>query len=142
MKPFPFPTESIADPDTTNAVKWGEYIALNQLECFSCHSKDFADNDYFTPSKSPGFFGGGNEMYGMDGKKIKSLNITMDETGIGGWSEEDFIKAVKFGIKPGSQPALRYPMQPYSNLSDSEVKAIYAYLKTVPKIRNKVDRNL
>ena len=142
MKPFPYPKEVIPGPDTTNAVKWGEYIALNQLECFTCHSKDFADNDYFTPSKSPGFFGGGNEMYGLDGKKMKSLNITMDETGIGGWSEDDFIKAVKYGLKPGNQPALRYPMQPYTALSDSEVKAIFSYLKTVPTINNKVERNL
>ncbi|RYG43691.1 MAG: hypothetical protein EOO01_20880 [Chitinophagaceae bacterium] len=81
-------------------------------------------------------------MIGLEGKKLKSLNITMDETGIGGWSEDDFVKAVKYGIIPGNKPALRPPMQPYSALTDSEVKAIYAYLKTVPKIKNKVDRNL
>jgi hypothetical protein len=44
---------------------------------------------------------------------------------------------VKSGILPGNQPALRYPMQPYAPLSDSEVKAIFAYLKTVLKIKNK-----
>jgi mono/diheme cytochrome c family protein len=142
MEPFPYPKEPIPGPDTTNKVSWGKYIALGQLECFSCHSLDFAKNDYFNPEKSPGFFGGGNEMVGMEGKKLKTLNITMDETGIGGWSEEDFVKAVKTGIVPGNAPALRPPMQPYSNLTDSEVKAIYAYLKTVPRIKNKVDRNL
>lgn len=142
MKPFPYPKEKLAEPDTTNRAKWGEYIALDQLECFSCHSQDFAKNDYFHPEKSPGFFGGGNEMYDRDGKKIKSQNITMDETGIGALSEDDFVKAVKTGILPGNQPALRNPMQPYLALSDNEVKAIYAYLKTVPKIKNKVDRNL
>lgn len=142
IKPFPYPKGPIPNPDTTNAVKWGEYIALNQLECYSCHSKDFADNDYFNPPKSPGFFGGGNEIYDKEGKALKSLNITMDETGIGGWSEEDFVKAVKYGQLPNNQPGLRYPMQPYANLSDAEVKAIFAYLKTVPKINNKVDRNL
>ncbi len=41
---------------------------------------------------------------------------------------------------PGDQPALRPPMAPFSNLSDGEAKAIFAYLKTVPKFKNKVDR--
>ena len=140
MKPFPYPKNSIADPDTTNPVKWGQYIALNQLECYSCHSKDFAKNDYFNPPNSTGFFGGGNSMYSVDGTKVSSLNITMDESGIGSWSEADFMKAVKYGQVPGNGPALRYPMQPYSSLTDAEVKAIYAYLKTVPKLHNKVDR--
>ena len=139
-KPFPYPKQTIPEPDTTDLVKWGKYIACYQLECFACHSKDFAKNDYFTPEKSKGFFGGGNEMYNEEGKKLVTLNITMDEeTGIGKWTEEQFIKAVKSGQVPNG-PALRYPMQPYSNLTDQEVKAVYAYLKTVPKIHHKVER--
>ena len=143
VKPFPLPKEKIADPDTSNAIALGKYIALYQMECFSCHSKDFAKNDYFVPEKSPGFFGGGNTVYNQDGQKLQSLNITMDEnTGIGNWTEEQFIKAVKTGVVPNDQPALRQPMQPYSNLTDKEVSAIYAYLKTIPKLDHKVERKL
>ncbi|RYY81749.1 MAG: c-type cytochrome, partial [Chitinophagaceae bacterium] len=132
---------AIPAPDSTNAVAWGRYIAVAQLECFSCHSRDFARNDYFNPEKSPGFFGGGNEMYTPDGKKIVSRNITMDlETGIGKWSEEDFIQAVKYGKLPHGQDALREPMQPYSQLTDSELRAIWAYLKTVPVQQHQVER--
>lgn len=143
MKPFPYPDHEISDPDTTNLVEWGKYIALGQLECFSCHSRDFATNDFFEPEKSKGYFGGGNVLYGLDGSEIHSANITMDEeTGIGRWTEEEFIRAVKYGIVPYNQPALRIPMQPYTRLTDNEVRAIYAYLKTVPKIKNEVDRDL
>lgn len=142
-KPFPYPKEKILSPDTNNLVQLGKYISCYKLECFSCHSKDFAKNDFYTPEKSVGFFGGGNEMYNEDGKKLYTLNITMDEnTGIGKWTEEQFIKAVKSGQLPDGSPALRSPMQPYSNLSDQEVKAIYAYLKTVPKLNHKVERRL
>ena len=142
FKPFPYPTAAISGPDTTDIVKVGKYISLYQLECFTCHSKDFAKNDYYNPENSPGFFGGGNELYNPEGKKILSLNITMDkETGIGNWTEEDFIKAVKTGVVPNGQQSLRNPMQPYSNLNDAEVKAIYEYLKTVPVISHKVERN-
>ena len=140
-KPFPYPTGPIAGPDTTDKVKWGRYIALNQLECYACHSQDFAKNDYFTPEKSVGYFGGGNKMFDKEGHEMHTLNITMDkQTGIGSWTEDDFVKAVRFGQLPGNQPALRYPMEPYANLTDTEVRAIYAYLKTVPAITNKVDR--
>jgi hypothetical protein len=33
-------------------------------------------------------------------------------------------------------------MKPYTYLSDGEIKAVYAYLKTIPKIKNKVERKL
>jgi mono/diheme cytochrome c family protein/cytochrome c2 len=142
MKPFPYPTTPIASPDTSNKVAWGRYIALGQLDCFACHSRDFTKNDYFTPEKSEGFFGGGNEMSTASGKKMVSLNITMDEeTGIGRWSEEEFMQAVRSGILPHGESGLREPMTPYTQLTDSEVRALWAYLQTVPKVKNKVERS-
>jgi hypothetical protein len=141
FKPFDYPKEAIPLPDTTNQVAWGRYIALYQYECYSCHSKDFSSDNYGVPEKSVGFFGGGNKMFQLDGTQIFTLNLSPDkETGIGSWTEDDFAKAVQTGIVPGGQPALRYPMIPYINLSATELKAIYAYLKTVPSIKNKVER--
>jgi len=141
FKPFPYPDHKIEGPDTTNQVKWGQYIALYQLECYACHSQDFSKNDYFTPEKSPGFFGGGNKMFDKEGHEMTTLNITMDPaTGIGKWSEDEFVKAVRFGQVPDNQPALRYPMIAFANLTEAEAKAIFAYLKTVPVITNKVER--
>ena len=140
IKPMPF-YKSIPEPDTTNAVKWGEYVCLYRVECYTCHSADFTTDDFINPEKSKGFFGGGNKFENPDGSKIYSMNLTMDEeTGIGRWTEEEFIKAVKTGLVPNGQPALRSPMVPFAYLSDSEVKAVYAYLKTIPKIKNQVER--
>jgi mono/diheme cytochrome c family protein len=142
FKPFPLPKQPIAEPDTTDPVKHGRYIALHQLECFSCHSEDFAKNDYFQPEKSPGFFGGGNKLFDRAGNAVYSQNITMDEkTGIGKWTEAQFVNAVKNGILPDGS-AVQYPMQPYHMLTDKEIHAIYAYLKTVPKIENEVERKV
>ena len=139
--PFSYPEKQIPLPDTTNQVAWGKYIALYQYECYACHSKDFSTNNYDTPEKSVGYFGGGNKMFQMDGSDIHTLNLTPDkETGIGDWSEEDFTKAVRTGIVPNGQPSLRYPMIPYINLTDAELKAIYAYMKTIPPVKNNVER--
>jgi len=141
IKPMPF-YKSVPQPDTTNAVKWGQYVSLYRVECYTCHSRDFQTDDFINPEKSEGFFGGGNKFEMPGGSKIYSMNLTMDEeTGIGRWTEDQFVKAVKTGIVPNGQPALRPPMKPYVYLSDGEAKAIYAYLKTLPKIKNQVERN-
>jgi mono/diheme cytochrome c family protein len=142
FKPFPFPEKEIPRPDTTNKVEWGKYIALYQVECFSCHSANFKTDNFLEPEKSKGFMGGGNDLTTPDGKPIKTLNLTPDEeTGIGKWTEDEFIKALKSGVVPNG-PALRQPMTPFYQLTDNEAKAIYAYLRTVPKISNKVDRGI
>ena len=140
FKPLPYPEKEIPPPDTTDQIAWGKYLALYQIECFTCHSGDFAKMDVATPEKSFKFFGGGNVMLGQDGKPVVTLNLTPDEeTGIGKWTEEQFIKALKSGIVP-SGPALRYPMMPYYQLTDEEAKAIYAYLRTIPPVKNKIER--
>jgi mono/diheme cytochrome c family protein len=144
FKPFPYPEKEIPNPDTSNTGEWGKYLALYQLECYTCHSRDFAKVDFYTPEKSLGFFGGGNEQLRTpDGQKqILSLNITPDEeTGIGRWTEEQFSNAVRNGIVPNGA-ALRLPMQPYVRLTDGEIHALYSYLRTVPRINHKVDRSM
>ena len=138
FKPLPYPTKEIAMPDTLDNILLGEYLAYN-LECFSCHSADFKTNNYMDPKLSKGFFGGGNKPLNLNGQVVVTPNLTPDETGIGSWSEDQFVKAVKYGLKEGEE-ALQYPMQPYTLLTDDEAKAIYAYLRTVPPISNKVAR--
>jgi mono/diheme cytochrome c family protein len=139
MKPFPMPSGPIPHPDTLDVVAHGRYLAVN-LDCFSCHSADFKTNDYLVPEKSEGYFGGGNLTLNREGEVIKTANLTPDkETGIGKWSEEKFITAVKTGQVEGER-ALRYPMLPHVHLKDQEVAAIYAYLNTIPAIKNSVPR--
>jgi len=140
FKPLPFPESPIQMPDTNNTIELGKYLALN-LECFSCHSADFKSNDFQYPEKSVGYFGGGNKPLNLDGEVMLTPNLTPDkETGIGNWSKDQFIKAVKSG-KVDGQESLRYPMNPYSRLSDDEVGAIYDYLRTIPPIKNKILRS-
>ena len=79
-------------------------------------------------------------MLTMEGKEIKTGNLTTDATGIGSWDFSKFEKAIRSGIIDGEM-ALRYPMEPQPQMSDLEVKAIYAYLQTLPKIVNKVPRS-
>ena len=143
FKPLPYPEKTIEAPPMTDKVAYGRYLVNSKIDCYSCHSEDFKTMNIEEPEKSGGYLGGGNPMISPeDGKTVvRSANITMDkETGIGNWTEEQFIQAVRFGQRPDGKP-MRQPMAPYSALSDEEVSAIWAYLQTAPPIRNEVERN-
>ena len=94
------------------------------------------------PEKSAGYMGGGNVITNLENKGVRSANLTSDETtGIGNWTLDQFRDAVRTGKLP-TGGSVRYPMEPFSNLSDLEVEAIYTYLRSIPKINNKVNRDL
>lgn len=136
MKPFPFPEARIERPDTLDIVATGKYLSNNVYGCFACHSENFATNSDLQPELSKGFFGGGNPMPDLEGVIHLSANLTMDkETGLGNWTEAQFIAAVKTGLLPNGKQ-FAYPMEPYTALTDNEVKAIWAYLQAVPVIQN------
>lgn len=72
-------------------------------------------------------------------------NITPDEnTGIGIWTEEMFIKALRTGKHMGYGRDLLPPMpwQAYGQLTDDDLKAMFAYLRSVPAISNRVPEPL
>jgi mono/diheme cytochrome c family protein len=140
FKPLPFPEKKVERPDVKDQLAYGKYVAHGLGDCFACHSADFKTMNVMEPEKSVGYLGGGNPTLDSDGKVVASANLTMDpETGIGKWTEEQFVKTLKTGIRPDGRP-LRYPMMAMPELSDDEVKATFAYLKTVPVIKNNVDR--
>ncbi len=140
FSPPMLPSTQVLAPDSTNKIALGKYLADGLYNCYSCHSADFKTMDTKVPERSEGYYGGGNPMLNYEGETVPTANITMDqETGIGNWTIDQFRDAVKYGKKPSGGP-LYYPMFPHTALADSEVDAIYAYLKTVPSIKNKVLR--
>lgn len=114
-----------ADAGTLSEVEQkGEYLAAAG-NCVSCHT-----------TEGGSLFAGGLEFETPFGT-IYSTNITSDpETGIGRWSLEDFTQAVRHGEAPGGKHL--YPVFPYTSyakVSDEDIAAIYAYLKTVEPVR-------
>jgi mono/diheme cytochrome c family protein len=77
---------------------------------------------------------------GLSGGKIQGdpnmpvvANLTPDESGLKAWSEADFIRALRDGKRPDGSAISEYmPWKAYGRMSDEELKAIYAYLRTVP----------
>lgn len=68
-----------------------------------------------------------------------AINLTPDEvSGLGPWTEEMFVATLKSGLHWGEGREVLPPMpwKDYSHLSDDDLGAIWAYLRTVPAIRN------
>lgn len=73
---------------------------------------------------------------------VYSANLTPDrETGLGGWTEAMFIRAVRTGKHMGGQGRPILPPMPWyglAALNDADLAAIFAYLRTIPAVRNGV----
>jgi mono/diheme cytochrome c family protein len=70
-----------------------------------------------------------------------TANLTPDkETGLGDWTERDFIQTFRTGRRMGKGREILPPMPipAYSNFTDQDLGAIHAYLRSLPPVRNKV----
>lgn len=130
-------------PEPNNRLAYGAYL-LNAASCNDCHTK----KEKGTPIA--GMELAGNFEFPLPkGGIVRSANITPDiETGIGTWTEEMFLQ--KFKIFQDSTYHIPevldndfntiMPWTMYSTMKDDDIKAIYAYLRTVKPIRNKVEK--
>lgn len=134
-------TEKI--PDTSNSVEYGKYL-VNIANCVQCHSKPDNKIDIVEGTE----FGGGQVYYLKHGAAY-SANITPDEeTGIGKWSKEYFIQQFKryaTGTYTPFKPKEKefnspMPWLAFANMKESDLSAIYDYLRTVKPIKNKVEK--
>jgi len=95
-------------------------------DCASCHTAD--------PAKP---FAGGKRIDTPFGA-VYSPNLTPDrDSGIGGWSDDEFYRALRFGVAPdGSRYYPAFPYPNFTKLIRDDILAIRAYLATLAPIRN------
>ncbi|MGE0451191.1 MAG: cytochrome c [Vicinamibacterales bacterium] len=149
-------------PAGTAAVSRGEYLVRFGL-CHDCHTPlkigargpepDLARALSGHPSgvalpdapapAGPWLWGGAatnTAFWGPWGVSF-TANLTPDEeTGLGNWSEEQFVMALRTGRHEGKGRPILPPM-PYqyvSSLSDEDLRAVFAYLRSLPPVHNKV----
>jgi mono/diheme cytochrome c family protein len=128
-------------PPKSDVVNYGKYLA-NAASCIECHTK-FEKGNLVAGTE----FGGGREFNFPDGSIVRSANISSDEeTGIGGWDAETFVSlfqahsdsaTLNTKLKPGEFNSIM-PWTMYGKMQEEDLKAIFAYLKTVKPIVNNV----
>ena len=120
----------------------GRYLVETIGICTHCHTPQRLVDNRQVELPNMHLAGG----YGFDSSVIGrwvGANITPDpETGIGSWSEAQIAVAIREGRRPdGSTVGPPMPFAHYRNISDADAAAMAAYLKSVPPIRNPVDRS-
>ncbi len=142
VKDAPQPvTVPVAAPQTSNPAKYGEYL-VNLGGCRDCHTQQ----ERGTPKE--GMLLAGGFVFHVGQFTVLSANITPEvETGLGSWSEQRFIDKFRgySGHTPETAPQAtqaNFTLMPWTNLSrltDQDLKALYAYLRTVKPVRNAVE---
>jgi len=130
-------------PSPTDQVAYGKYM-VNASLCGDCHTP-IDDRGQPLPGRN---FAGGMEFL-ETGYRVRSANITPDaDTGIGSWTEQQFIDKFKAFETPSDavlsdterRQNTPMPMTAYAGMAREDLAAIYAYLRTVPPVVNRVTR--
>jgi cytochrome c553 len=112
--------EQVAIPSDEAAIERGRYLATSVSTCTGCHGQDFG-GEFFFDDPAIG--------------QIYSANLTAGAGGKGAvYTDEDWVRALRYGVKPDGKPVLVMPSQNFHRLSDDDLGALIAYLKTVPKV--------
>jgi len=126
-------------PPPTDTIKYGEYLTRSAA-CMECHTRVEKGNLIAGME-----FAGGHE-FTVNGNIVRSANITPDKaTGIGTWTREAFLQRFKGLSDPSKASHISagdfqtvMPWYKYSGMKESDLKSVYAYLRTVKPVNNAV----
>jgi hypothetical protein len=123
-------TTPVPQPDLSSPVKRGEYMTKIG-ECFACHEGEDR-NGRLLP------FGGGHVFDEDPSRPIAAANLTSDPSGIAYYEEATFIRALRTG-RVGARELKVMPWRRFGKVSDEDLGAMFAYLRTVPPVKHRVD---
>jgi hypothetical protein len=126
----------VVSPDPANRLAYGKYLTTIG-GCEDCH----------TPERKgqaiPGMdFSGGFLLQVPGEPAAAAANLTTDASGIGYYDEALFLEAMRTGSVRGRKLSPLMPFAVYRNMSDDDLKAIFAYLRTAKAVHHRVDNTL
>jgi mono/diheme cytochrome c family protein len=122
------PVGAVTAPDPSDAVAYGGYLAGPVAHCMECHSSPGPNG---APDLAKGLGGGGMAFKGPWGE---SVSADLTPAGLSDWSDAEIARAVREGVaKDGRRllPPMGYGY--YAHMSDSDMAAIIAYLRSLPE---------
>jgi cytochrome c553 len=129
-------TAPVAPPDLSTSVKRGAYL-VNLVGCADCHTPVDAHHNLIEGMA----FGGGQIIEGPWGK-VATANLTPDPSGIPYYDEALFIRAIRTGAVGPRELSRAMPWLVMRNMTDQDLSAIFAYLKTLKPVSHRVDNSL
>jgi len=122
----------VPPPDISSPVKRGEYL-VRMADCVTCHSPMVRGQTDFAMA-----FGGGFRLKGPWGD-VTGPNITPDPSGIPHYDEQLFFQVMRTGYVKARKLNLIMPWIDFRHLNDDDLRAMFAYLKTLPPVKHRVD---
>jgi mono/diheme cytochrome c family protein len=118
----------------SDVVKRGDYLVNGILTCGNCHTPKGASGDIMDTAFSGGL------SWDDPPFKVTASNITQDkETGIGNYTDAELKQLLRKGIKRNGAPvAMVMPSGFYEVMTDRDLNAVIAYLRTIKPIKNVV----
>ncbi len=126
-------TEPVLSPDLFDPVEWGAYL-VGLSDCTGCHNAFDQDSQ---PIPGLAFSGGAllKESWGQ----VTAPNITPDPSGISYYDEDLFVQVMRTGWVGARELKPIMPWSFYGNMTDEDLKAIFAYLRALDPIVHWVD---
>lgn len=124
-------------PRRAPTAEYGRYLAHHVSLCADCHTPRTGIRS--TPDRDRLFAGDASPPGGFP---ANPANLTPDTaTGIGRWSEEDFLRTLRTGVNPAGDTLHPFmPWREYRRMTEGDLRAVYRYLRTLPPVRNRVPR--
>ncbi len=125
-------TQPVPQPDITNTLERGKYL-VTIAACSDCHTPQSKGEAI------PGLeFAGGFILEGPWGR-VASPNITPDPSGISYYDEALFVQTLRTGYVKARELNQIMGWWHYRNLTDDDLKAMFAYLRTLKPVKHRVD---
>jgi cytochrome c553 len=127
----------VPEPDMSTPEKRGEYLATLAV-CTDCHTP-FDDKNQPIAALA---FAGGNTLE-IPGKPIvATANLTPAPSGIPYYTEDLFLEVIRTGHVRSREISDLMPWRFFRNMTDDDLKAIFAYLKTLKPVDHTVDNSM
>ena len=127
-------TDPVPLPDVSDPVKRGAFL-VTMAGCKDCHTP----MDHGEPI--PGMDLSGGQLFEGPWGSVATPNLTPDPSGIPYYDEALFLQAIRTGYVRARSLNQIMPWRYYADMTDEDLKAIFAYLKTVKPVKHFVDNS-
>lgn len=123
-KTFDVQPEAIVVPSDQESIARGQHLVEALTFCKGCHGEDLSGDKFEDEPMIATFY---------------APNLTSGQGGVGAtYSDADYVRAIRHGVDPEGRGLLIMHSNIYHNLSEGDLGAIIAYLKTVPPVDNQL----
>lgn len=126
----------VPEPDVSTPEKRGKYLA-SLVGCADCHTPQDAHGQPL-----PGMEFGGGLIFDGPWGRVASANLTSDPSGIPYYDAALFTQTIRTGSVKARQLNQIMPWHAYRGMTDEDLTAVFAYVKTAKPVRHHVDNTL